>query len=138
MQQALPYKMVAYRGLCRLARSQPVSAQRRQSHPAGQTVIATAPRSNRHRRHQSDNAGARLSQSTRCGEFSKSFSGTSSVQNPFAEIDDKTSGGHDSYKALQMSLARRFSSGLTLNSQIHLPRSFGNTSGSNEGAYRCK
>src|SRR5215210_9499992 len=44
-------------------------------------------------------------------------SGTSSVQNPFAEIDDKTSGGHDSYKALQMSLARRLSTGLTLNSQ---------------------
>ena len=59
-------------------------------------------------------------------------SGTSSVQNPFAEIDDKTSGGHDSYKALQMSLARRFSTGLTLNSQYTFSRSFGNTSGSNE------
>jgi len=59
-------------------------------------------------------------------------SGTSSVQNPFAEIDDKTSGGHDSYKALQMSLARRFNSGLTLNSQYTFSRSFGNTSGSNE------
>ena len=59
-------------------------------------------------------------------------SGTSSVQNPFAEIDDKTSGGHDSYKALQMSLGRRFSTGLTLNSQYTFSRSFGNTSGSNE------
>jgi hypothetical protein len=59
-------------------------------------------------------------------------SGTSSVQNPYAEIDDKTSGGHDSYKALQMSLARRFSTGLTLNSQYTFSRSFGNTSGSNE------
>jgi hypothetical protein len=59
-------------------------------------------------------------------------SGTSSVQNPFAEIDDKTSGGHDSYKALQMSLARRFSTGLTLNSQYTFSSSFGNTSGSNE------
>jgi hypothetical protein len=59
-------------------------------------------------------------------------SGTSSVQNPFAEIDDKTSGGHDTYRALQMSLVRRFSSGLTLNSQYTFSRSFGNTSGSNE------
>jgi hypothetical protein len=59
-------------------------------------------------------------------------SGTSSVQNPFAEIDDKTSGGHDSYRALQMSLSRRLSSGLTLNSQYTFSRSFGNTSGSNE------
>lgn len=59
-------------------------------------------------------------------------SGTSSVQNPFAEIDDKTSGGHDRYRALQMSLVRRFSTGLTLNSQYTFSRSFGNTSGSNE------
>jgi hypothetical protein len=59
-------------------------------------------------------------------------SGTSSVQNPFAEIDDKTSGGHDSYRALQMSLSRRLSAGLTLNSQYTFSRSFGNTSGSNE------
>ncbi|HMJ25550.1 MAG TPA: carboxypeptidase regulatory-like domain-containing protein [Pyrinomonadaceae bacterium] len=59
-------------------------------------------------------------------------SGTSSVQNPFAEIDDKTSGGRDSYRALQMSLGRRFSTGVTLNSQYSFSRSFGNTSGSNE------
>lgn len=59
-------------------------------------------------------------------------SGTSSVQNPFAEIDDKTSGGHDTYRALQMSLSRRLSTGLTLNSQYTFSRSFGNTSGSNE------
>jgi hypothetical protein len=59
-------------------------------------------------------------------------SGTSSVLNPFAEIDDKTSGGHDSYKALQMSLSRRFNTGVTLNAQYSFSRSFGNTSGSNE------
>ena len=59
-------------------------------------------------------------------------SGTSSVQNPFAEIDYKTSGGHDSYDALQLSLNRRFNSGLTMNSQYSFSRSFGNTSGSNE------
>jgi hypothetical protein len=59
-------------------------------------------------------------------------SGTSSVLNPYAEIDDKTSGGHDTYKALQLSLTRRFSTGLTLNSQYALSHSYGNTSGSNE------
>jgi hypothetical protein len=51
---------------------------------------------------------------------------------PFAEIDTKTSGGSDSYNALQVTLARRFSSGLTLNGQYAFSRSFGNTSGSNE------
>ncbi|HEV8369691.1 MAG TPA: TonB-dependent receptor [Pyrinomonadaceae bacterium] len=55
-----------------------------------------------------------------------------SVQNPFAEIDTKTSGGSDSYNALQLTLARRIGSGLTLNSQYSFSKSFGNTSGSNE------
>ena len=64
-------------------------------------------------------------------EFSL-VSGTSTVNNPYAEIDDKTSGGRDNYKALQLSLGRRFSTGLTLNSQYTFSRSFGNTSGSNE------
>lgn len=59
-------------------------------------------------------------------------SGTSSVQNPFAEVDFKTSGGTDSYNALQLALARRFSTGLTLNAQYTFARSFGNTAGSNE------
>ncbi len=59
------------------------------------------------------------------------ISGTS-VQNPFAEIDTKTSGGTDSYNALQATLTRRFSTGLTLNSQYTFAKSFGNTSGSNE------
>jgi hypothetical protein len=55
-----------------------------------------------------------------------------SVQNPFAEIDTKTSGGSDSYNALQLTLARRIGTGLTLNSQYSFSKSFGNTSGSNE------
>jgi hypothetical protein len=59
-------------------------------------------------------------------------SGTSSVQNPFAEVDYKTSGGHDTYKALQLSLTRRFNSGVTLNGQYTFGGSFGNTAGSNE------
>ena len=59
-------------------------------------------------------------------------SGTSSVQNSYAEVDYKTSGGHDNYKALQLSLARRLDSGITLNGQYTFGRSFGNTAGSNE------
>ncbi|MBC7796668.1 MAG: TonB-dependent receptor [Pyrinomonadaceae bacterium] len=58
-------------------------------------------------------------------------SGTT-VLNPFAEIDYKTSGGRDSYNALQTTLARRFDNGLTLNSQYTFSSSRGNTSGSND------
>jgi len=60
------------------------------------------------------------------------INGTGNPLNPFAEVDDKTSGGHDSYRALQMSLARRFNTGITLNAQYAFSRSFGNTAGSNE------
>jgi hypothetical protein len=59
------------------------------------------------------------------------ISGTT-VQNPYAEIDTKSSGGTDSYRSLQFTLTRRLASGLTLNSQYSLARSFGITSGSNE------
>jgi hypothetical protein len=52
--------------------------------------------------------------------------------NPFAEVDYKTSGGDDSYNALQMTLSRRLTTGLTLNSQYTFSRSFGTTAGSNE------
>ena len=54
------------------------------------------------------------------------------VQNPYAEIDYKRSGGHDNYNAFQTTLGRRFNNGLTLNSQYTFGRSFGNTAGSNE------
>jgi hypothetical protein len=54
------------------------------------------------------------------------------VQNPYAEIDTKTSGGHDNYNALQLGLTRRSTRGLSVNAQYTLSRSFGNTSGSNE------
>jgi len=54
------------------------------------------------------------------------------VQNPFAEIDYKTSGGRDNYNALQLGVSRRAASSLSLNAQYTLSRSFGNTSGSNE------
>jgi hypothetical protein len=58
--------------------------------------------------------------------------GGTNVLRPFAEIDFKTSGGHDSYNALQLQLGRRFNNGLTLNSQYTLSKSYGNTGGSNE------
>lgn len=58
-------------------------------------------------------------------------SGTT-VSNPYAEIDYKTSGGTDRYNALQVSLQRSFRTGLTMNAQYTLGKSFGNTSGSNE------
>lgn len=51
---------------------------------------------------------------------------------PFAEVDTKTSGGTDKYDALQIAFARRIGSGVTLNAQYTLSKSFGNTSGSNE------
>jgi hypothetical protein len=54
------------------------------------------------------------------------------VQNPYAEIDYKTSGGEDNYDSMQVSIGRRLSSGLTLNSQYTWGRSYGNTSGSND------
>jgi hypothetical protein len=54
------------------------------------------------------------------------------VNNPFAEIDYKTSGGHDSYNAMQLGLSRRSASGLSMNLQYTLSKSYGNTSGSNE------
>lgn len=56
------------------------------------------------------------------------------VQNPFAEVDYKRSGGHDSYNALQATLARRFNSGVTLNAQYTFGKSYGNTAGSNEAS----
>jgi hypothetical protein len=56
----------------------------------------------------------------------------SSIQRPYGEIDYKTSGGHDSYNAMQLSLTRRVAAGLTMNGQYTLGYSKGNTGGSNE------
>ena len=55
-----------------------------------------------------------------------------SISRPYAEIDLKTSGGHDQYSALQVSLSRRAQKGLTLNAQYTLAKSTGNSAGSNE------
>ena len=54
------------------------------------------------------------------------------VSNPYAEVDFKTSGGSDSYNALQTQLSRRFGTGLTMNAQYTLAKSTGTTAGSNE------
>jgi hypothetical protein len=54
------------------------------------------------------------------------------VQNPYAEVDYKTSGGKDNYNALQLSLNKRASNGVATNVQYTLGRSRGNTAGSNE------
>lgn len=51
---------------------------------------------------------------------------------PFAEIDYKTSGGDDKYNALQLSLTRSISTGLTMNAQYTYGKSEGTTAGSNE------
>jgi hypothetical protein len=54
------------------------------------------------------------------------------VLNPFAEVDYKTSGGHDDYNAMMLQLSRRAPTGLSVNVQYTLGRSKGNTAGSNE------
>ena len=55
-----------------------------------------------------------------------------SVQNPYAEVDYKTSGGQDHYNAMQLSLSKRASNGLATNVQYTYGFSRGNTAGSNE------
>jgi Carboxypeptidase regulatory-like domain len=57
-----------------------------------------------------------------------------SIQKPYAEIDYKTSGGHDSYNALQLALSRRSGNGLAVNAQYTYADSRGTTGGSNEAA----
>jgi hypothetical protein len=54
------------------------------------------------------------------------------VQRPYAEVDYKTSGGHDSYNAMQLSWNRRSNRGLEVNAQYTLGYSKGNSGGSNE------
>jgi hypothetical protein len=54
------------------------------------------------------------------------------VQNPYAEIDFKTSGGRDEYDALMLSLNRRSVRGVAMNVQYTLGRSRGTSGGSNE------
>ena len=53
------------------------------------------------------------------------------VQNPYAEVDFKTSGGHDSYNAMMLPLNRRSAQGLALNMQYTLGKSHGTSGGAN-------
>jgi hypothetical protein len=55
-----------------------------------------------------------------------------SKQSPFAEVDYKTSGGYDSYNALQLLLTRRAANGLAMNAQYTYGLSKGTSGGSNE------
>jgi hypothetical protein len=54
-----------------------------------------------------------------------------SLQRPYAEIDYKTSGGHDAYSGMQLSMTKRAAS-LSVQAQYSLGYSKGNTGGSNE------
>src|SRR6185436_6533268 len=45
------------------------------------------------------------------------------VQQPYAEVDYKTSGGEDAYNAMMLTLTRRASTGISLNAQYTLGRS---------------
>jgi hypothetical protein len=76
------------------------------------------------------NAGGQVIGVTTVRQFSL-VSGTS-VQNPFAEVDYKTVGGDDHYNAMQFSLQRSFSTGLTMNAQYTFGKSEGTSAGSNE------
>ena len=59
-------------------------------------------------------------------------SASNPICKPFAEIDTKTSGGTDTYNALQLTLSRRISTGLTLNGQYSFVHTNGDTAGSND------
>lgn len=52
--------------------------------------------------------------------------------NRFAEIDYKTSGGTDNYNSMQLTLNRRYSSGLSLGAQYGWSHGIGDSGGSNE------
>lgn len=77
------------------------------------------------------NAGGQVIAVNTIREFSI-VSGTNSVQNPYAEVDYKTSGGDDRYNALQLSFQRSSRSGLTMNAQYSFASSKGTSAGSNE------
>jgi hypothetical protein len=59
-----------------------------------------------------------------------------SKQSPFAEVDYKTSGGHDSYNALQIALQKRAGRGLALNGQYTLGYSQGQHGWIERGCHR--
>jgi hypothetical protein len=70
----------------------------------------------------------------RTGDMCADAGGITGIQRPYAEIDYKTSGGHDSYNAMQLALTKRSNRGLAVNAQYTYAFSKGNTGGSNEAA----
>jgi hypothetical protein len=76
------------------------------------------------------NASGQIVRVTTIREFDI-LSGTS-ITRPFGEIDFKTSGGTDNYNALQLTVNRRFTKGLTLGGHYQWAHSIGTTQGSNE------
>jgi hypothetical protein len=141
MQQELPYKLVAtiayvgsqgrnlfLRGLSNTLRAGQTTILNGNPLPDGVGVINRTDATGRVIGVTSVRVFDIINNAAACGLAA----GAVPVCRPFAEIDTKTSGGSDNYNALQFTLGRRFSSGLTLNSQYTFARSFGNTSGSNE------
>ena len=141
-QQELPYKLVAtvayvgsqgrnlfLRGLSNTLRGANATILDGQPLPGNAGVINRTDSSGRVIGVTSVRAFDILNNPGACG---LAVSTTNPICRPFAEIDTKTSGGHDNYNALQLTVNRRFSNGLTLNSQYTFSRSFGTTSGSNE------
>ena len=82
------------RGLRRQPGPQPVPAQRRATRSSRWSPTRTR------RARRSSSASSRSSQRDAAGNVT-------GVQNPYAEVDFKTSGGHDSYNAMMLSLNRR-------------------------------
>ena len=72
--------------------------------------------------------GVTMNPTTGAGTAVRQFGGR------FAEIDFKTSGGTDMYNALQSTVQRRFSRGLSMGLQYTWAKELGTSSGSNEAA----
>ena len=78
--------------------------------------------------------GVVMNPATGAGSAVREFSivnGTT-VTNPFAEIDTKTSGGRDNFNGLQVMLNRRSSQGLSIGSQYMWSHSIGDSNGSKD------
>ena len=140
LQQKLPYDMVgtvAYvgsqgrnlflRGLSNTLRDGNATIVNGQPLPAKAGVVNRTDATGRVIGVTSIRAFDIINQAALCGA-----SASNAICKPFAEIDTKTSGGSDTYNALQMALTRRFNTGVTLNAQYTFSKSFGLTSGSNE------
>jgi hypothetical protein len=141
LQQELPYKVVAtmafvgsegrnmfLRGLSNTLRGGNATIVNGQALPTNAGVVnRTDPTTGRVIGVTSIRVFDIINNAAACGA-----SASNPICKPFAEIDTKTSGGTDNYRALEFTLARRIGTGVTLNSQYTFSRSFGLTSGSNE------